>query len=903
MIRFIFALLATASVSAQQNCSLSCPAGETCVTDSTGAALCRPTNGSMPCGNAVCQPGEMCDMTIAGAPVCVMHNGGMPCGNINCQPGEVCNMTTTGAPVCVMHNGGMPCGNINCQPGEICDMTTTGVPTCTKYPRGMPCGGVDCKPWEMCSNETGAPVCKSMNTTVTCGTMQCPPGEMCSMDSNGVPVCRATGGGMFCGNVNCQPGEICDMDVVTGAPVCVNHKGGMPCGNIPGEVCNMTTTGAPVCVMHNGGNCQPGEICNMTTAGAPVCVAHSGGMPCGNVNCQPGEICDLDVATGTFVCVMHNRGMPCGNSNCKPGEMCDMTSGAPVCVAHNGGMPCGNVNCQPGEICDLDVTTGTHVCVMHDGRMPCGYIFCQPEEVCDMDLSSGAPICVNHNRGIPCGNTECHPDEICVQEAGASVCKKHNTRVLCGTSECQEGEYCKRNDTGVVHCAKATCDDFPCFPGAMCVLTSEGPSCHPLTNAGGNCGDETCLDNEICEPEVSTGGLKCVIRGANSNPCVVCGSNEICEFDRVGAVTCQPDGAVGIASCDCQGGTGVCAGARCIDQSALCGNTICTPTEKCEYRKQSGGFTCIAPCGRATNFCKSGESCIYNSLGEEYCTSTGASSSQQPCGLTYCNTLKGEVCVDGSCFASDATNPAAGASQRINKRGLVRGTFGLGDCSLFNSNLQTKLIGLIRKVIGDEAATVAFECGSIHFVANTNTDQSSSLSEIQTNLNQEVASDAELSTALGPESAYRLETLPQDTATQCTVTNGAGILSGGLCFVISCDSGYSIQSRTDGQVGHQCVPSGDDDGNDDLLLLIIIVSVVGCLFLTLLVALFLFYRKIQSDKAATKNHPQYTKEVPVVGVVDANPIENAFPMEPAQGKVAAPFDSNDHLVQKNVESV
>ena len=868
-----------------------CNENEVCSVDQAGLAFCMVVDG-VQCGDVVCQLGEICTMDTEGYSYCQSNNLVTdPCETWSCTEREICITDEAGSPFCLQVEGpwGMMCGDFECQPTETCATDDSGYSYCKPYDMGTdPCENWYCNENEVCSvDDAGFPFCKGFNDNM-CGDMVCGFDEICKSDEFGNLYCGTRG--VLCGEIECQSDEKCEVSefgsycifndvkmnpcenwycnanevcsVENGLALCVT-----PCGDFnckPAETCETDVGGYSYCKSSDADTdpcsnwyCNENEVCSVDQAGLAFCMVVDG-VQCGDVVCQLGEICTMDTE-GYSYCQSNNLVTdPCETWSCTEREICITDeAGSPFCSQVEGpwGMMCGDFECQPTETCATD-DSGYSYCKPYDmGTDPCENWYCNENEVCSVD-DSGFPFCKGFNDNM-CGDMVCGFDEICKSdEFGNLYCGARG--VLCGEIECQSdekcevnefGSYCIFNDVKMNPCENwycnanevcsvenglalcvTPCGDFNCKPAETCETDDYGYSyCKSSDFIADPCENWYCNENEVCTTDENGlafchGGVWCGF--------VICQAGETCSMDTNGESYCKAN-RMDVDSCEYCSSTEVCIEGSCFDQSIMCGETICTEGEKCEYRSHVGYFTCIAPCGE-DNFCGKNEKCLFDKNGGQYCAIDTERPQMDPCGLTFCNGVD-EVCSNGSCELLATSTP-------VTKSIIVKGTFGLGDCSEFQVVFEQQLSQIIKSILKDEYATITFGCGSIHFIAQGNVANNISITQFEKALKSYISNHPELRSVLGPQNAFRFKSLPHNGVETCDISHGTGLLSDGICFINRCFPGYHLQH---GQYGYACInntPTVDNSrvhssDNDLKIILIVSLSVGACLFIIVIISL------------------------------------------------------------------
>ncbi|HEX7670840.1 MAG TPA: Kazal-type serine protease inhibitor domain-containing protein [Polyangiaceae bacterium] len=96
-----------------------CKSGER-FNDSPAVCACEPVGD--PCTNVTCKAGEQCVAQSDGTALCVPN----PCNNVACKSGEVCAIRADGTAGCVAD----PCIGVSCKVGQTCVKQSDGTAAC-----------------------------------------------------------------------------------------------------------------------------------------------------------------------------------------------------------------------------------------------------------------------------------------------------------------------------------------------------------------------------------------------------------------------------------------------------------------------------------------------------------------------------------------------------------------------------------------------------------------------------------------------------------------------------------------------------------------------------------------------------------------------------------------------------
>ena len=521
-----------------------------------------------PCGpNAVCNnlPGKYVCQCPSGSTGEAYNTGcselsrNIQCNDKNpCPSGEKCVTDAySGNNVCVCGQGYIRDENEKCRDVNECtesEKPSCGVNAiCKNLPGSYECQcptGFNGNPFHSCEECNSAECqCQPPYQLVggNCILAGCSNGKKCPKGAECISI---TGGVSYCA---CPKGYRTQTDgTCTDINECIESS--HACGY--DAIC-INTDGAFECECPKGYNGDP--YLGLCSAPQRRCAADK---ECGsNEKCvQPGEcICPppffVDASDGNQ-CKSPCERFACGiNAKCSPTDppqcMCEAGfKGDPLlgCISTD---ECANAPCAYGAQCVNQ--KGGYKCVcpnkMSGDPYKSGCVILDPilgKSECTTNQDCASNLHCNDNTCIsPCTDLLCGPNAFCEPENHAGWC-----RCRVGFSEGPNGDCVSRkfnfinlfpyhflNDSFVI----LECEGYRCGQGALCIVTSEGPTCKCPTGqlgnpfAGGSCVVDQCSAQRPCQsPQVC-------INGRCKQKCdgVVCGVGATCD-SGTGRCVCEP---------------------------------------------------------------------------------------------------------------------------------------------------------------------------------------------------------------------------------------------------------------------------------------------------------------------------------------------------------------------------
>jgi hypothetical protein len=357
----------------------------------------------------------------------------------------------------------------------------------------------------------------------------------------------------------------------------------------PGGRCDVAGAGRPpgTCSKNLGQSCTEGSDCSSGFCADGVC--------CNSACSGTCEACNLAGTVGTCAPVVGKpiHGTCSGSGPCA--ATCDGINRASCVFAPSGTIACGTASCAGGIETRASTCDGKGGCPQTTapcGAYACGASACKRSCAVEADCSAG-----NYCLGDQCVpkvglGSSCTSSPMCPTGLFCT------DGVCCGVDDCGEGRSCSAGKKG--ECSK--------IRGAACATDAE---C-----ASGFCTDGVCCDRrcdaqcEACD-QPATRGTCSPVSGAPR------GARPACEGDVCGKKAC--DGAKDPTACVAfaNGGTTVCAPARCegatlIPQSTCDGAGTCAtpPKASCgKYACDGATLACRTKC-RGNDDCATGFFCV-----------------------------------------------------------------------------------------------------------------------------------------------------------------------------------------------------------------------------------------------------------------------------------------------------
>ncbi len=474
------------------------------------------------------------------------------------------------------------CGDNALQANETCDpaLPDTATGAC---PTSCDDGAACTADVMVGAPETCDAACE--NTVIdTCvdGDGCCPSGCGAATDTD----CTDT---VVCGDGVLSGAEICDPNIMSGAGVCPTLA---DCPDVVCQVtriagspnnCNAMCVGTPIsaCVAGDG-CCAPG--CDSTNDADCVATCGNGVIEAGETcdgncptTCDDTDACTTDVLVGSAA----NCDATCENTAinvCMDGDSC-----CPAACTSLDDMDC-SASCGNGTI------EGNETC---DGNCP---TTCNDNDACTIDNTIGSAA----NCNLACTNTvrtTCAPDGCCAP--GCNANNDPDCASTCGNgiveppetcdgacpTTCNDNNVCTTDSmSGTAVACSLRCTNAPitaCVSGDGCCA----PGCNNTNDSdcGAVCGNAIVEGTETCDsncPATCDDGNACTndVRNGQSNQC-----NVTCSYSP--KTSCVNNDGCCPAACNSVNDN---------DCSAMCGNGITEPPEKCDGANCPTAMTCAA---------------------------------------------------------------------------------------------------------------------------------------------------------------------------------------------------------------------------------------------------------------------------------------------------------------------
>lgn len=580
-----------------------CQAGWVCE-DTPGGARCRPQDSQacrMPDNGAYvsfCVEGTQCHPSAEGGMTCVDTQRFEACVNGDHQVTHLCPIDTPCLPPAALAQllASGPRGRLHpalvdgcrpegytlcrddqtiCLPGDACIEVAAGfVCRSTERDHCVDEGGryvASCGVGEECVNDPdGSWVgCHPVGWAPCHGpdnrySHSCPPGKSCAARQDDPGAGALAVGCVDPGDVVCPDGRT----VCTAGDECVfDHEERWICMRPGAERCFDALN-------RYVGSCPTGRVCQPTADGFECRPADSTICEDGNGRylryCPAGQQC----ARGGQQCVPGDAVVCEDGTPCPAGHVClPIEGGRTVCmppdarachVSRTGGPPANIGFCGADTVCEVIQGGADFVC--RPEREPAcrdlvgRFIGTCPE---GMTCLRGQRRCVLPESDVVCPDhqTVCAPGQRCSDELGHWVCRPEDA-VPCyengptGTRVahwCNSGEVCAASGAGRWAChpeGQIACYDYEgwfvrtCNPGQKCY--ANGTECIPETWEVCADGVTLCLPGSACrheglgrwecQPDDTKG---CYWRGEYRG---FCQPDDRCIFDRLGNVSCMPEG-------------------------------------------------------------------------------------------------------------------------------------------------------------------------------------------------------------------------------------------------------------------------------------------------------------------------------------------------------------------------
>ncbi|MCC6748334.1 MAG: hypothetical protein IT371_11790 [Deltaproteobacteria bacterium] len=650
---------------------------------------CKGLTGGQTCGNGVVEGDELCDTKIPegqpgacpgkcddgqGCTADSLKEGGTckaACAHeviAKCQGGDGC--CPKGCDAASDSDCSGACGNGAVELPELCD---------TKIPAGQPgacptkCDdGQACTADELLGGGTCDASCRA-TVIVECGSGDgcCPTGCEAKTDGD----CSAS-----CGNGVVEAPETCDTQIAAGQP------GACPTSCDDGNACTQDS-------LLNGGTC--GATCSAPTI--TQCKGGDGCCPtgctklsdgdcsatCGNGTVEPPEKCDTKIAIGQpgacpigcsdgNACTQDSllNGGTCGAvcsfaaiSQCKAGDGC-CPAGCNALSDSDCSASCGNGVVEAPEKCDTQIAPGKA------GACPVG---CGDGNACTQDvlLNGGtcAATCVFNaitqcKAGDGCCPTGCNAnsDSDCSPSCGNGVVEaseRCDTKIAIGQPGacpigCSDGNVCTQDvllNGGTCAASCAFNAITQCRAGDGCCPT--GCNANTDSDCAPRCGNGVLEAQEACDTAIPTG---------QTGACPVgCSDGSVCTADALlNPGTCLARCSFTVIT-QCQAGDGCCPpgcnAATDGDCSAVCGNGVLEPSERCDTQIGAGQT------GACPTSCNDQNACTLDALlnpgtCQAQCSATA---------ITQCTS--GDGCCPSGCYRNTDSDCASCAPQTHNCNG------------------------------------------------------------------------------------------------------------------------------------------------------------------------------------------------------------------------------------------
>jgi len=560
-------------------CYGSCPAGQECISDTSGAYFCQDNlficadTGSCPPSDEVCiggtnpytgdlitnECGDVCPGTKNDCGSCTSNCVGKVCGDNGC--GGSCGTCPSGSScsngVCV--SSASNCGN--CDDNNPCTFDTCFNGQCVHdNNEELPgCSSINCIPsctGKSCGNDECGGSCGSCSIDETCKAGTCEKNKACNFDSE------------------CDDNDRCTKDKCDSVSGCINNYDYSLSGCI-GERCVDSSD------CSEGFWCQNGicvvffdKVINPTCQS--LCVQKSLFNLCSIENCEGTE----EKRTGCYyvqeklfgIYIPGGECKPCSGSNCLSyngyKKTCEKnTCEFDRCIWDKASKECAN---------ELDFETAKNK------KSKCGDNFCDDDETC-LTCSQDCNSCPN-----VCGDNICSFSENCL--SCSDDCRSCPLlQPNCGDDICNSNENCLScsDDCGICPSEPPLCEDN---------------SCVPLNEI---CGNQECLENEDCDSCTRDCGSCSEDSDNNGIPDYL---DE--DSDNDGIPDSQDDDANGNKILDSL--ENFCDDGKCNENenclscsqdcgrcSDICGDGKCNNGELC--------YTCPWDCGQCSLYCGDGK--------------------------------------------------------------------------------------------------------------------------------------------------------------------------------------------------------------------------------------------------------------------------------------------------------
>lgn len=584
--------------------------------------------------------------------------------------------------------------------------------------------------------------------------------------------------------------------------------------------CQDTGGNEPIC--NNDGNCDSGE----DEFNCPNDNCEPSGGVCGDGTVEAPEECDVgsDTCIGVEECNLVTcqcelpGGPVCGDGNLDPGEECELGVSCTVdgeectnsCLCEPGGIVCStDADCDDDSLCTQDsCNSATNECEYNPASplppqcdpFECNVDSdCNDSDQCTLDTCENL-ICVYHAELPPpagCENLGCSQDSDCTQDGNDC------TITLCigdesGPGICLPQDNPDSTDSSCTGCVlDSECDDTIMCTTDSCVgeQQGEGVCFFDDSSCGNTCSsDADCDDNSQCTLDTCDALGFCVYTDDPSPPagCIVCSDDTVCDdgdICTVGMCIGEEDDGVGVCVFNAadplpsECGPECFSDADCGQDSDLCTTHVCIGEE-------TGNGVCLP---QAADPLPLGEGCVECLTDGEcfdafVCTEDFCSGEEQGAGICINDPIPG--CTDGNlCPNGDV------------------------DCDDSNDCTQDScddVLGICRHIT-DPSCQPDQPCNTESDCAGPNTCEVVScvddlcVYEFDDDCGDPTVNclffydeTGELQTV---ESCLDYQDLPSDIASECCITNEAGVP--GVCYWDEGDSNGD---------GFECEFGGDGDG-------------------------------------------------------------------------------------------